>query len=202
MSETFLPPNYVIPSAPSNYFKFVDGLNQFRALTSAIVGYEYFNTDNKPVRSHEAFPTTPTDIKKDGKVKPFWAFFVWNYQVKAVQVLEITQKTIMVAINALVTNPKWGNPKMYDIAITKSGDGLETEYNVQGEPPISELSPEILNEFMKLNTNLEALFTGGDPFQAKSTDPVYVPSSIDEVLPDESPAAKAMREGKEAVSKK
>lgn len=161
---TFLPTDYKIPDSPSNYMKFQDGLNSIRILSSAIVGYEYFNTDNKPVRSREMFEEAPTDIKKDGKIKPFWAFVVWNYQAKMIQILELTQKTIMGSIKALVDNPKWGDPKKYDIAITKSGEGLETEYLTQGEPPINETTAEIKTLYETKNINLEALYDSGDPF--------------------------------------
>lgn len=164
---TFLPQNYKIPASPSSYMKFDQGNNSFRILGSAIVGWEYFNTDNKPIRSKEPFEDTPSDIKKDGKVKAFWAFPVYNYQTKTVQILELTQKSIMTAIKALVDNPKWGDPKKYDISVTKSGEGLDTEYAVMGEPPIAEPTKEIKDAFAKKNINLDALFTGDDPFNSK-----------------------------------
>ena len=138
------------------------------------------------MRSKEQFEFEPTDIKKDGKVKPFWAFVVWNYKHKRVQILELTQKTIMLSIKALANNPKWGNPKMYDIAITKTGEGLETEYNVQGEPPIAAPEEGINNQYNKVTVNLEALFTGADPFSnTPATQPVSneVPiESLDTIL--------------------
>ena len=164
---TFLPTDYKIPKSPSGYMRFEEGLNRIRILSSAIVGYEYFNQDNKPVRSREPFEDVPTDIKKDGKVKAFWAFVVFNYQTKSIQILELTQKSIMIAIKSLVDNPKWGDPKQYDIAITKIGEGLDTEYSVQGEPPIAEPDVSIKALFLAKPINLEALFDGGDPFAKK-----------------------------------
>jgi hypothetical protein len=144
--------------------KFQPGLNSIRILSSAIVGYEYFTGENKPVRQKEPFEEMPIDIKQGGKVKPFWAFVVYNYQLKMVQILELTQKSIMTAIKALVDNPKWGVPQNYDIAITKTGEGMDTEYTVQGEPPIAEPSEEIKAAFAAKYVNLEALFVGADPF--------------------------------------
>jgi hypothetical protein len=160
----FLPKDYEIPQAPSGYMRFQDGLNRIRILSSAIVGFEYFTQANKPVRQRQPFEEIPSDIKKDGKIKPFWAFVVWNYQLKMVQILELTQKTIMFAVESLVKNDKWGDPKMYDIAITKSGEGLDTEYSVQGEPPIGEPSEEIKNAYSTKYVKLEALYEGADPF--------------------------------------
>ena len=137
----------------------------FRILSSAIVGYQYFTKDNKPVRQKEPFDEAPLDIKEGGKIKPFWAFIVWNYQFKRVQILELTQKSIMTYIKkALVDNVKWGDPKMYDITVNKTGEGLDTEYTVAGEPPLSEPSEEIKIAFTNKYINLEALYEGADPF--------------------------------------
>lgn len=160
----FLPDNYKIPESASGYMKFQPGINSIRILSSAIVGFEYFDKDNKPHRQREQFDEMPSDIKDGGKIKAFWAFVCYNYQNKSIQILELTQKSIMTSIKALVDNPKWGDPKNYDIAITKTGENLDTEYSVQGEPPISEPSKEILEALAAKYISLEALFEGADPF--------------------------------------
>lgn len=160
----FLPKDYEIPASPSNYMRFQKGLNRIRILSSAITGYEYFTTENKPIRSKEPFEELPSDIKKDGKVKAFWAFPVYNYQTKQIQILELTQKSIMHSIKSLVDNSKWGDPKKYDIAVTKTGEGLDTEYDTQGEPPIADTDPKIVTQYNAMSINLEALYTGDDPF--------------------------------------
>lgn len=161
----FLPTNYEIPKTPSGYMRFQEGANTIRILSSAIVGYEYFTKENKPVRQKDIFEDMPTDIKQGGKIKPFWAFIVWNYQLKLIQILELTQKSIMTYIKqALVDNPKWGDPKMYDITIHKTGEGLDTEYTVAGEPPLEQPSEDIKTAFMDKPINLEKLFSSEDPF--------------------------------------
>lgn len=160
----FLPKNYEVPVSPSNYMKFLEGDNRFRILGSALIGWEYFNKDNKPVRSAEPFESEPSDMKKEGKVKAFWAFPVWNYQTKSIQILELTQKGIMNAVKGYVDNEKWGVPFLYDFNVKRTGEGLDTEYQTQAEPPIGEVSDEIKNAFMERPINLEVLFTNGDPF--------------------------------------
>lgn len=169
MSDFFPTKDYEIPISPSNYMRFQEGINRIRILNSAIVGYEYFTIENKPVRSKEKFESMPADIKKDGRIKHFWAFPVWNYQEKRVQILELTQKSIMNDIKALIDNPKWGNPKMYDIAITKTGEGLDTDYNTQGEPPITEPDQDIKDAYAEKTINLEALYSNEDPFGVKNS---------------------------------
>lgn len=168
----FLPKEYKVPSN-SNYMRLKDGENTFRVLSSAIIGWEYWNNDKKPVRSKERPTEIPDDIRveKDGSynIKHFWAFVVWNYEDKKVQILEITQSSIQNAIkSSLVGNKRWGDPKKYDITITRSGTGFDTEYITQGNPPISEPDPKILNEYAKMSINLEALYAGDDPFSKES----------------------------------
>ena len=167
MSQAFLPNDDKLPVTQGNYTKLQDGENNIRILSSAIVGYEYWNTENKPVRS-KLYPKETPDIKldKDGKpsrVRHFWAFEVYNYDTKSIQVMEVTQKTIMEGIKALVDNSKWGDPKQYDISITKTGEKLDTSYNVVPNPK-EELSEEVKNLQINTEINLEALYTGADPF--------------------------------------
>lgn len=161
----FLPKDYKIPTT-SNYMKFLEGDNTFRVMSSAIIGYEYFNTENKPVRSREPFDETP-DIKKDGSVKHFWAFIVWNYEAKRIQILELTQKGIMGTMQEYVKNEKWGAPTEYDFIVNRKGSGLETEYKVTVNPQ-SDTPEEATATLEKMTINLEALYTGADPF--KNTD--------------------------------
>lgn len=165
--ENFLPNNYKLPDT-KGYLKLKDGENTFRVLSSAIIGYEYWNTDNKPVRFKEAPRVIPSDIglDKDGnpkKVKHFWAFVVWNYDSESIQILEITQSTIQGQIKAIVDNKKWGSPKDYDITITRTGEGFDTEYSVMPNPH-SDLSPEVKEFYEVKNINLDALYEGKNPF--------------------------------------
>ncbi len=79
MNNDFFPSNdYKIPET-SNYLKLSEGEHTFRVMSSAIVGYVYFNKDNKPVRSRTQFDETPSDIKKDGRINHFWAFVIWRH---------------------------------------------------------------------------------------------------------------------------
>lgn len=165
----FLPDDYKLPKPPSDYMTFEDGLNSIRILSSAITGYKYWSTSGKPIRSKTAWEELPSDIQanQQGKhvIQHFWAFVVFNYNLKKIQILELTQSTIQKAIKALVSNPKWGDPKMYDIAITRTEENGITAYNVQGDPPIELPAQEILDALNKKHINLAALYDGSDPFK-------------------------------------
>ena len=168
---SFLPEGYVAPDN-SGYMKLVPGENTFRVLSSAIIGYEYWNTENKPVRSPKPFSATP-DIRLDdngnpSKIKHFWAFVVFNVEKQSIQILEITQASIQGAIKSIVDNKKWGDPKNYDITITKVGSGLDTEYSVMPNPH-QDFPKDIIADYESRKIDLTALYRGENPFEATST---------------------------------
>jgi hypothetical protein len=175
--NSFLDENYKIPET-SNYMKFRDGDNQFRVLSSAITGWEYWDKNNKPVRRKEEWNTVPDDIRQDSEIKHFWAFVVWNYNDQRVQVLELTQKGIMKFIRNLTKNKAWGNPKGYDIVVNKSGSGLGTEYSYSSNPP-SEVDAAITKKFEIMKVNLEALYSNDDPFKSNDKENVEVENLYD-----------------------
>jgi hypothetical protein len=170
---SFLPTNYEVPQS-GNYMKLMPGKNRFRVLSAAIIGNEFWRSKEggrEPVRRrmNETIAANELEINpKDGspeKVKHFWAFAVWNYAAKSVQILELTQKSIMGSIQALVEEADWGDPMGYDIIVSKKGNGLETEYAVQPAPSKA-LDPTVAAAFAATPINLEALFDGGDPFKS------------------------------------
>jgi len=169
----FLPEGYKTPDIPSNYMELEEGQNAFRILSSAIVGYKWW-VDNgegsrKPLRVRTA-DEVPTDVQNatdnQAKAKHFWAFTVYNYETKSIQVLELKQQTIMRAIEALVKNAKWGDPKKYDLIIEKVKTGTkdwDVEYSVIPEPP-TPLDAGIAELAKNIPVNLTALYNGNDPF--------------------------------------
>jgi len=164
--DNFFPTDdYKVPVTNDYLNKFPQGDTTFRVLSSVVIGYEYFNKDNKPIRQKEQFTTAPADIKDGGTPKHFWACVVWNYEAERVQILEIAQKSIMTAIKALVDNTKWGSPKGYDITINRKGTTMnDTEYSVMPNPH-TEISDAIKAAYEARPVNLEGLFNGADPFK-------------------------------------
>jgi len=166
MIDNFFPTeDYKIPNTSNFLNKLPQGETTIRVMSPAIIGYAYFTKDNKPVRSREAFEERPSDIKDDGKINHFWAFVVYHYEDEKFKVFEVSQKTIQTPLKALIDNSKWGNPKGYDITITRKGTTMnDTEYSVMPNPH-SEVSDEIKSGYAKLNINLENMFENKDPFQ-------------------------------------
>lgn len=159
----FLPDNYSAPQAGSNYMKFVDGKNKFRILSSAIVGW--LDWDNKkPVRTK----TQPDySFDPDKPAKHFWAFVVWDYQTEKINILEVTQASIRNGILALVNDEVWGDPKGYDLIVTKEGKDLETKYTVMPVPH-KPISHEIQTAYDLMQIDLNELYRNGDPFKKSS----------------------------------
>jgi hypothetical protein len=176
---SFLPDNY--KEEVGNYHKFQSGDNNFRILSSAIVGNEYWKTTigedgkevRKPIRKHlnETIPMSDIGVDKNGepeKIKRFWAFVIWNRDYDKIQIMEITQGGIQKALYALTKSPKWGDIKGYDITVTKTGEKLNTEYSVMPNPK-EDIDPGIVQLYKDMNINLDAMFSGDDPFVSDKT---------------------------------
>ena len=176
--DSFLPDTYTPPASNSSYMKFKDWENTFRILSSPVLGWEYWQ-DKKPVRltytedngrvaSKEA-AKNPDPLSN--KAKHFWAMVVWNYSTNKIEILQINQRAIQESIRGYIAKKSWGNPKLYDIVVDKSGTGTDTKYAVSPIPP-SPIESDIEKEFKNTPVNLQALFYGADPFDIEWKEPV------------------------------
>lgn len=194
MNETFNATQYDMPAKPGNYMKFQQGVNHFRILSNPIKGWEWWvradgtvKTKNdkslpgdKPVRAmtQDEGGMVPMDAQE--VARSFMAWVVYNYDLKAVQILEVTQKGIATTLRGLVASKAWGDPKEYDLTVTKEGEGLDTEYSLLPESK-EPTDPKILAEYKAKNIDLTALFRGEDPFaQSKQVDVDEAIAEIDE----------------------
>lgn len=151
----------------SSYTKLEDGDNVVRILGNPIEGWQGW-VDEGGKKSPERFKLTekPLDVSKyndTGGLKKFSSFIIWNYSVKAVEIMTLTQSSIVKEIQALSLDEDWGSPLQYDIKINRKGSGLETSYTVSPKPA-KKLTSAIADEFAKKPITLEKLFTGENPF--------------------------------------
>ena len=158
--NSFLPENYEAPKGNSDYMKLEKGENKFRILSRPIIGWEDWQ-DKKPLRYVMA-EKPEKSINPNQPIKHFWAMIVWNRSLNKIQILEITQRTIMGAIEQLAKDEDWGTPFQYDIKVTKEGDGMETEYTINPSPHKS-IEQEVLDAFKSKPIFLPALYQGLDP---------------------------------------
>lgn len=165
----FLPNDYEPPAGNEGYMKLEQGDNRFRILSSAIVGYEWWVTDedgnDKPKRSRPDETIPMAEIEREGDPKHFWAFVVYNYEKEKVQILQITQRTIQKSMTQYIRDDDWGKevPFEYDLVINREGEGLDTSYSVVAKPK-KEIDTDILKQYDQMDINLEALYDGEDPF--------------------------------------
>lgn len=161
-----IPQGTEIPKGSSQFAKLQDGKNRFRFLSEVVVGWEGWK-DKKPFRHEgQVCKIKPEEVDNNQNGKPainyFWAMVVWNYETKQIQVLEITQKTIMSPLYDLEQNPDWGDLRNYDIEINKKKEGDKTTYNVLGIPP-KPLADNIKELYSKSEIDLKKLFDGKYP---------------------------------------
>lgn len=157
---------YKDPTGGSNYMKLQQGENKIRILTEPLMGWEYWTEDNegKKVTRVREFKDVPMEVRSStdpqAKAKYFWALLVWSYADEQAQVLTLTQASIRKAIAGLDEDPDWGDAREYDLSIKKSGEKLETEYQVNPKP-----KAKFVEKGKDIPTvNLEALFDNADPF--------------------------------------
>lgn len=166
-TQEFIPATYEVPeSSAGKYMKLKKGANLFRVLASPIMGWESW-VDNKPIRKADKNDFTQEEIgtREDGTwvFKHFWAMPVWNYEARAVQILTLTQKGIQRAIRNLARDEDWGSATEYDISITRTGEGFDTEYAVAPKPH-KQLPDEAKKAWINTPIKLENYYGGGDPF--------------------------------------
>lgn len=177
--------------AGGNYMKLQLGANQFRIVGSGddkpnpgfIQGMLAWS-ENKEGKSQphrwrvgEDAPDTFEESPKE-----FFAMLVWNYKESRIQILELTQKGLKQELMALFRDKEdWGDPRKYDISITRSGEGIETSYAMTPKPP-KKRADEINEAVKSMNINLFALFDGGDPFDPK---PAPAPAPVQEEAGEE-----------------
>ncbi|NBV95701.1 MAG: hypothetical protein EBR90_02790 [Actinobacteria bacterium] len=176
------PSNYTPPESGSEssgkYTKIKENEPvKLRILSEAITGYNYWTNDNKCIRSELRFESTP-NIRDGEKQKHFWAFKVWNYNTKQIEIWEITQSSIRDTLWSYWKDDEYGDLRGYPLKITRTGKALETKYQVIAGQ-IKPLDEEIAIESANTPVNLHALYSGENPF-AKHEDQAPSKAAFDE----------------------
>jgi hypothetical protein len=94
---------------------------------------------------------------------------VYNYESGKVQVLQITQKSILKEIDQISQMEDYENLLEWDITISKKGSGLLTEYTVRPVPRKKGSQEHIDAAWLEAKSegfDISRLLTGGNPFKA------------------------------------
>ena len=179
--NSFLPDSYIVPDKSKQFLKLSPGENKLRILSSPLLGFVFFNEENKPVRrsfdqgayTNEELVELNAKKGEDGEIqssKHFWIMLVWDYNTKSPKILELTQISILKPLFELAQDQDWGDLREFNINIGKTGSSkLDTEYTVVPKPH-SALSNEIndvIDELEQKNLlNLNAIWEGNYPFES------------------------------------
>ena len=178
--ENFIPLDYKEPeSGGGTYLKPKAGethrlriMGSFEYPVTAVMGWESWAEDAEgnqhPERreyNHDGYDEL-TEIDRDGKPKHFWLFQIYHIDSKEPQLWSIPQRTIQRQIRQFVENPNWGNPRNYNLAVTREGEGLQTKYSVVAEPPIEPPSDLMVEAMKEAKIDCREIFRGENPFGA------------------------------------
>ncbi len=163
-----LPKNVEIPKSAGQFMRFSDGKNRFRVLSDAVIGWEGWK-DKKPFRHEGAvcrIKPEQVDLNQNGNpnINYFWAMVVWNYGEKKIQVLSITQKTVMSVLKEFEDSSDWGDLRGYDVEVNRAKVGDKTTYTTMGIPP-KPVSAEITEAYANTEIDLKKLFSGEYPIE-------------------------------------
>lgn len=164
MSNFF--PEEIRTESVSRYTKLGQGVTRIRMIGEPIFYNETWVENNDGSRSPRRFGLNeeiPMDECGPDGVKQVMSIVVYNYNEKMVQVFSISQKQILKPLKAYSENPKYGDPTGYDINIEKTGEKLQTRYNVIADPK-EDISDEIVAAMEKVVVDLDKLLVNENPF--------------------------------------
>jgi len=163
-------PDEVKVESTSRYTKFANGTTTVRMFGEPFFYYETWLDKDGGGRTPKRFALDSdipvSELGPDG-VKQVMSIVVYNYGDKAIQVMSVSQKTILKAIKGYSQNKKYGDPTGYDININKEGEGKQTRYTVIADPK-EDVSDEVQKAYDQESIDLEMLLLNGDPFGISS----------------------------------
>jgi hypothetical protein len=168
--------------------KLTDGGSVRFALLSdqPLEGYEVWgaNTEGQSKPFRFEYEPTPEDIvtemgefePREGRggpgtydIKFFVACPVYNFDAGTVQVMSLTQKSIIKELDAISQIPEYSELLDWDFTLSKKGSGLLTEYTLRPVPRKKGAQEHIDAAWIEAKAagfDLARLLTGGNPFKA------------------------------------
>lgn len=73
------------------------------------------------------------DSEYQGKTSTKYAWLVYNHDESKTQIYQ-AGSTIYNGLNDLIQDSDWGDPKDYDVKVTRTGTGKETKYAIVASP--------------------------------------------------------------------
>lgn len=144
---------YEAPSSPSLFIKLENGENRIR-LVSKPENYQVHN--QKIEGKFRSVKCEGTDCKlcaEGNKPRDRYAWVVLDRSDGQVKVYECGWMVFEQVLN-LARDEDYGDPTQYDLKITKTGEGLDTNYTVIAVPKKTALTAEEKEKLEEANINL------------------------------------------------
>jgi hypothetical protein len=95
---------------------------------------------------------------------------IFNYEAGAVQVMSISQKSILRELDAISQEEDYADLLQWDFTLSKKGSGLTTEYKLRPAPRKKGSDATIATAWEEVKAagfNLDRLLVNGNPFKAE-----------------------------------
>lgn len=146
------------------YMKFQSGDNRFRILAEPERGYEAWvgpEGAKKPWRRRSEGELIQAVGSTEIKAKALWVMPVYNYATSQIEVLNVNQKSIQESLASYRNDEDWGDFTEYDVVVKKTGEGLETRYEVMAKPHKA-LPEDVQSLWQSMTLNLGRTFEPRD----------------------------------------
>lgn len=147
------------------FFRPSTGSNLVRIVSDFAQGFR-FDFDNREEGAKMGHPTFRLDdpfVKENRhKLRLSAQCVVFNYQTGQLESWDINQKTILKSLSDYAENPKYGDPKGYDLLIKAEGMGKDVRYSVQANPP-EPASEEVITALEGKAIKIDNVFEGKNP---------------------------------------
>ena len=149
-ADNFIPANYKPPSTTGGWLKPEAGeTHKIRIMgtmskpAEGVICWEGWK-DKKPMRQ----PYTTDGFDKvqgydaDSKPKHAWIFQIYHYETETAMIWNVPQRGLQDELRAYTLDTDWGDPRMYDLKLSREGTMLETKWrlvtgNNKSQPTLS-----------------------------------------------------------------
>jgi hypothetical protein len=150
-------------SGSNKYIKMPEDGKAIRVLPlgDAVVGFEYWTTENTPVRLPYKPDGVPEGIRRDDKgtperVKQFIALVCYSFDTESVGLLSLTQLGILQELSALDDDGVFDDHTEL-LRISRKGTGLKTKYTVSSMGIESLVKRELIKPLPPMSQLFEAM---------------------------------------------
>jgi hypothetical protein len=172
------------PEMGSDFMKLQPGENKIRIASPTYHFYKHtFKDANGKFASSICGGENCLECQSGNKSKNRYAWIVIDRKDEKVKILEVGW-SVYEQLLALAKDEEYGELQGYDIKIKKTGESLETSYQVVASPKKTAISEDEKANIEKTNIDLEKVFAGGPGKYNKKEEPesTITTEEVDEIM--------------------